>query len=164
MNLNIALLNQVTAFLNLEADLLDHKEYQNWLQLWHPDGMYIIPVDHDTEDYSNSLNIAYDDAHMRELRVDRLTSGEAVSTQLGGNTVRTISTLRILDSAANESEEVVTVRCAYCLYENNKNGVRTYPGTAQFKLVRDNDSFKILQKVVKLMKSDEHLCTVSYLY
>ena len=117
-------------------------------------------MDHDTEDYDNSLNIAYDDAHMRELRVERLSGGEAVSTQLAGNTVRFISSLRILD----ESDGVVSVRCAYCLHENNKNGVRTYPGTAQFKLTREGDSFKILQKVVKLMKSDEHLCTVSYLF
>lgn len=160
MTLNTQLLADVTAFLSLEADMLDNKEYQQWLDLWQETGLYIIPVDHAATDYANTLNVAYDDNEMRQLRIERLTSGEAVSTQLVEKTVRTLSRFRILD----DIDGVVRVRCAYCLYENNKNGVRTYPANLQFKLVRDGDSFKIAEKVVKIMKSSQHLTTVSYLF
>lgn len=160
MTLNTHLLADVTAFLSLEADMLDNKEYQQWLDLWQETGLYIIPVDHAATDYANTLNVAYDDNEMRQLRIERLTSGEAVSTQLVEKTVRTLSRFRILD----DIDGVVRVRCAYCLYENNKNGVRTYPANLQFKLVRDGDSFKIAEKVVKIMKSSQHLTTVSYLF
>ena len=34
MKINLPLLNEVTAFLWVEADMLDHGEYQDWLNLW----------------------------------------------------------------------------------------------------------------------------------
>jgi 3-phenylpropionate/cinnamic acid dioxygenase small subunit len=160
MKLDTQLLADVTAFLNTEADMLDHKEYKQWLDLWLETGLYIVPVDHGATDYANTLNVAYDDEHMRLLRVERLTSGDAVSTQLAEKTVRTMSRFRVLD----DIDGVVRVRCACCLYENNKNGIRTYPANVQFKLVRDGGSFKIAEKIVKVMKSSQHLTTISYLF
>lgn len=160
MKLDTQLLADVTAFLNTEADMLDHKEYKQWLDLWLESGLYIVPVDHGATDYANTLNVAYDDNHMRLLRVERLTSGDAVSTQLAEKTVRTMSRFRVLD----DIDGVVRVRCAYCLYENNKNGVRCYPANVQFKLVHDGGSFKIAEKIVKVMKSSQHLTTISYLF
>ncbi|WP_426357530.1 aromatic-ring-hydroxylating dioxygenase subunit beta [Pseudocolwellia sp. HL-MZ19] len=160
MKLDTQLLADVSAFLNVEADMLDNKEYRQWLDLWVESGLYIVPVDHEATDYANNLNVAYDDHEMRELRIERLTSGEAISTQLSQKTVRTLSRFRILD----DIDGVVRVRCAYCLYENNKTGVRTYPANLQFKLVRDGGSFKITEKVVKIMQSSQSLTTVSYLF
>jgi|TARA_R110002012_G_scaffold105278_1_gene246114 3-phenylpropionate/cinnamic acid dioxygenase small subunit len=160
MKLDTQLLADVSAFLNIEADMLDNKEYQQWLDLWIESGLYIVPVEHNATDYANTLNVAYDDHEMRLLRIERLTSGNAISTQLSEKTVRTMSRFRILDDV----DGVVRVRCAYCLYENNKNGLRCYPANLQFKLVRDGGSFKIAEKVVKIMKSSQHLTTVSYLF
>lgn len=157
---NTQLLAEVTAFLYLEADLLDHKAYADWLELWSETGMYIVPVDHSNKDYKNSLNVAYDDAHMRKLRTDRLLSGEAVSTQSRDNTVRLLSRFRLFD----EQEGLLTVRCAYCLFENNKGDMRTFPADVQFKLRREGESFKIEEKLVNIMQSKEHLTTVSYIF
>lgn len=160
MTTDTQLLAEVTAFLNTEADMLDHKEYDDWLQLWSETGLYIVPIDHSIKEYKNALNIAYDDAEMRRLRVARLQSGEAVSTQISANTVRTVSRFRLLD----EQDGLLRVRCAYCLFENKKGDMRTYPGSLQFKLRRHNGSFQIEEKIVKLMKSNEYLATVSYIF
>lgn len=160
MKLDTQLLADVSAFLNVEADMLDNKEYSQWLDLWVESGLYIVPVDHSATDYENNLNVAYDNHEMRELRIQRLTSGEAISTQLADKTVRTTSRFRVLD----DIDGVVRVRCAYCLYENNKNGLRTYPANVQFRLVRDGGSFKITEKVVKIMQSSRYLTTVNYLF
>jgi len=70
MTINNQLFNQVSEFLSIEADMLDHREYQDWLKLWQPDGLYIVPVDVNADDYKNALNVAYDNEHMRQLRVD----------------------------------------------------------------------------------------------
>jgi len=160
MKLDTQLLADVSAFLNVEADMLDNKEYSQWLDLWVESGLYIVPVDHTVTDYANNLNVAYDDHEMRELRIQRLTSGEAVSTQMSQKTVRTLSRFRIID----DIDGVVRVRCAYSLFEDNVNGLRTYPANIQFKLVRDGGSFKVVEKVVKIMQSGRHLTTVSYLF
>ncbi|GGF63354.1 aromatic-ring-hydroxylating dioxygenase subunit beta [Alteromonas lipolytica] len=154
------LYTRVSEFLSLEADLLDHKAYDEWLALWEKSGLYIVPVEHDVTDFANHLNVAYDDDEMRQLRIARLSNGEAVSTVGAENTVRTLSRIRILEA----SDELVTVRCAYCLYENNKNGVRAFPANVEFILKPTEDSFLIQQKVARVMKSNEHLTTVSYLF
>lgn len=151
---------KVTAFLSKEADMLDHKEYGDWLDLWSATGMYIVPIDHSETDYKNSLNVAYDNAEMRKLRTERLASGEAVSTQDAAFTIRTISRLRVL----SEDNGVLNVRCAYCLFENKKSGLRSYPADVAFKLRREGDDFKIEEKVVNVMKSDQYLTTASYLF
>lgn len=150
MQIDTTLVTEVTAFLNLESDLLDRKDYQDWLSLWDPQGLYIIPVNHQVTDYKNHLNIAYDNTSMMEARVERLSSGEAVSTQISQNTVRTVSRVRVLQVEG----DVIEVRAAYCLYENNKNGVRLFPANLSFTLKRTDEGFKMLQKVVRIMKSD----------
>ena len=55
MNDKIQLLTEVTAFLSQEADMLDHKEYAQWLDLWTESGIYIVPVDHQQKDFKNLL-------------------------------------------------------------------------------------------------------------
>jgi len=77
------LLNQVTAFIWQEADMLDHGDFAQWLDLWTEDATYIIPIDPLETDFENTLNYAYDNHHMRQLRVTRLTSGESISTTRG---------------------------------------------------------------------------------
>jgi len=158
--LDVNLLTKVTAFLNAEADMLDHKEYEAWLQLWSDDGLYIIPVEHAPTDYAQNLNIAYDDAEMRQLRVQRLTSGEAVSTVGAKPTVRTMSRIRIVE----QNNDVITVRCAYCLFEDNKNGIRQFPVDAEFQLIDKEEGFLIKQKVARVMKSEQHVTTINYLF
>ena len=91
MKTNLPLLNEVTAFLWAEADMLDHSEYQEWLSLWQEEGVYIIPIDPSLTDYENHLNYAYDNHEMRRLRVERLQNGEAISTTPKANIVHSVS-------------------------------------------------------------------------
>ncbi|MDP1304428.1 aromatic-ring-hydroxylating dioxygenase subunit beta, partial [Klebsiella pneumoniae] len=79
------------AFIWKEAELLDKKDYAAWQALWTEDGYYVVPIDPDTTDYAASLNYAYDNAHMRKIRIERLTSGHAMSAVDAAATVRTVS-------------------------------------------------------------------------
>lgn len=160
MNINTNLFNQVSEFLSTEADMLDNREYQDWLKLWSATGLYIVPVDVNADDYKNALNVAYDDEHMRQLRVERLEGGEAVSTTIALPTVRMISGVRITGA----SEQKVSVRCAYCLYENKGGDLRPYPAQAEFELVPHNGTFLIEKKLVKLLRAGQYLATISYIF
>ncbi|MBL4672476.1 MAG: hypothetical protein JKX81_09480 [Arenicella sp.] len=160
MNTNIDLFNQVSGFLSTEADMLDHKEYQDWLKLWSPSGLYIVPVDVTADDYKNALNVAYDNDHMRQLRVERLEGGEAVSTATALPTVRLISGIRIVEASA----EQVTVRYSYCVYENKAGDLRPYPGQVEFVLIPRDGSFLIERKLVKLLRVSQYLATISYIF
>ena len=41
--MNLHLLQEVTAFIWQEGDMLDHGEYDTWLGQWTEKGTYIIP-------------------------------------------------------------------------------------------------------------------------
>lgn len=160
MAIDIDLLNQATAFIWAEADMLDHGEYQQWLDLWETSGKYIIPIDANNIDYENSLNYAYDDHSMRKLRVERLINGEAISTSPKASTVRSISRVRII---AQDEDEVV-LRCAQNLREFRKENLRLYTADVTYKLKRqDSGDFILKQKVINLINSSDALMGISYI-
>ncbi|MDD2154612.1 hypothetical protein NPS52_28815, partial [Pseudomonas putida] len=130
--MNLPLLNEVTAFIWQEGDMLDHGEYDTWLNLWTEKGTYIIPINPKETDYENTLNYAYDDHHMRGLRVQRLIGGESISTSPQPRTVRTISRFRVLaDDGVN-----VTVRAAQNIREFRKESLKHYSADLTYTLVR----------------------------
>lgn len=149
----------LVSFINLEADMLDFHEYEDWLNLWDEDSYYIVPIDVTTEDYANTLNFAYDDATMRRLRVQRLISGEAVSTETTAKTVRNPSRFRVLSSDG----DLVTIRCAQLINENRHGNLRYYPADVTYKLRREGDSYRIKQKVVALQNADDYLASIGYI-
>lgn len=157
--MDIQLLNQVTAFIWQEADMLDHGDFADWLSLWAEDGLYIIPIDPKETDFENTLNYAYDDQHMRERRVKRLTSGESISTSPQPRTIRMPARFRVL----GEVDGMITVRCAQQLTEFRKDTIRQYTADVTFKLQRAGDSFKIKQKLISLINSDDALSGIGYI-
>lgn len=157
--MNLKLLNEVTAFIWQEGDMLDHGEFNNWLSLWADKGTYVIPIDPKEQDFENSLNYAYDDHHMRELRVQRLTGGESISTSPQPRTVRTLSRFRVLF----ESAKYVTVRCAQNLREFRKDSLKHYSADIVYELERAGDSFKIQRKLIRLINSDDTLAGIGYI-
>lgn len=160
MRSNTQLLAQVIEFIGYEADLLDHKGYQEWLSLWTEEGLYIVPADLKATDYLNTLNLALDDADMRRMRVTRLENGESVSALSVGDTVRMMSRVRILEAG----DEVVIARCAMTLNELRHGKLVSYPANVEYILRRAGDGFRMEQKVVKLLHADGFLRTVSFIF
>lgn len=160
MNINLNLLNEVTAFIWAEADMLDHSEYQEWLNLWSEQGKYIIPIDPTLTDYENNLNYAYDDHHMRKLRVQRLENGEAISTAPKANTVRSVSRVRVIQDQDTE----IVLRCAQNLREFRKENLKHYTADVTYHLVRQTEGgLKISRKVINLVNSTDTLAGISYI-
>lgn len=160
MKINLNLLNEVTAFIWAEADMLDHSEYQEWLNLWSEQGKYIIPIDPTLTDYENNLNYAYDDHHMRKLRVQRLENGEAISTAPKANTVRSVSRVRVIQDQDNE----IVLRCAQNLREFRKENLKHYTADVTYHLVRQTEGgLKISRKVINLVNSTDTLAGISYI-
>jgi len=152
-------LSIIRDFIELEADMLDYKQFREWLGLWAEDGVYVVPVDTETEDFENNLNFAYDKADMRALRVERLLSGEALSTETTSKTVRSVSRLRVLEQTGDEVE----LRCAQFIAENRHGNLRIWPADVTFRLRRSGESFKIVKKIVRLLHAQNALASIGYI-
>lgn len=147
-------------FIALEADLLDHREYKEWLVLWEPEGLYIVPTDPDTEDFAGNVNYAYDDGAMRDMRVRRLSSGQSMSAAHAATTLRSVSRFRLLDRAANGD---LKLRCAQNLVEYKFGKHRTYAANVEWTLRPAGASFRIVQKVVRLINAGDALAGMTFL-
>lgn len=154
-----ALLADVTEFLWYEADLLDGTDYQTWLGLWDPDGLYIMPIG-DGDDFANQLNLCYDNDKMRRMRIDRFERGFSISSAPPAVTVRTVSRI-VIDSAQGD---VITVRAAEHLVEDKFGRQRIWAGNLFYTLLKTEDGFKLQRKVVRLLNSDGMLNSFSYLF
>lgn len=152
-------LQEAAEFIWREADMLDHYDYKPWLTMWTEEGLYVIPVVRDTDDYANALNIAYDDAEMRTARVKRLRSGFAISSAPAARTARTVSRFVRL----NETADSLTVRCAQHLVEYKFERTRILAADVTFRLVRRDGALAIDYKEVRLLNSDDYVWGIGYL-
>jgi len=153
-------LAHLAEFISLEADVLDQYDYQAWLALWVEEGKYVVPVEPDEQNFEDTLNYAYDNAAMRDMRVRRLTSGESMSASHAARTLRNVSRFRILGTEANGD---LRVRNAQTLVEYKFDRHRTFAANVEWVLRPDGDSFKIVQKVVRLINGGDSLTGLTFL-
>ncbi|SEQ82356.1 aromatic-ring-hydroxylating dioxygenase subunit beta [Thalassovita taeanensis] len=153
-------LQDVTEFLWHEADLLDRRDYDTWLALWAEGGFYVIPVDKESEDFANLLNIAYDNATMREMRVRRFQQGFSISSAPPADSVRTVSRFVIEE----QDSDTVRVRAAQHVVEDKFGRQRTFAANVTWVLQVTDEGLMIRDKIVRLLNSDGMLTSISYLF
>ena len=66
-------------FIYTEARMLDEGRYDDWLDLWLPDGHYWMPLDWKQEDPLHVTSLLYEDMFMLKLRVERLNGARTFS-------------------------------------------------------------------------------------
>lgn len=152
-------LAQAIEFVWMEAELLDRKDYAAWSALWTEDGRYVVPIDPDTTDFEATLNYAYDDARMRALRIERLTSGFSPSAVDAAKTVRTVSrfTLGEVDG------DLVEVRSAQILYGYKRTVHTAYVADLTHRIRFTAAGPRLEQKVVRLINSTDSLHALGFL-
>ncbi|MFF3494467.1 aromatic-ring-hydroxylating dioxygenase subunit beta [Streptomyces sp. NPDC002795] len=144
-----------------EADLLDRKEYQAWNELYAEDGIYVIPLDATTEDFDDQLNMVYDDARMRAMRVARLTEGYAIAAVDSARTVRTVSRFVPVET----TDGSVSLRAAQVLIAYKRGRHQLWAGDVEFtvRFGADRSEDRIVRKVIRLVDSEEAVPAAGFL-
>jgi 3-phenylpropionate/cinnamic acid dioxygenase small subunit len=151
--------DEAIAFIWAEADVLDRRAYSTWLDLWADDGLYIIPIESDVDDYATVLNYIYDDARMRRMRVARLTSSNSMAATTVAETVRTVS--RFVKTGSENTG--IEIRAAQHLAEYKRAKHRLVPATLDIELRRHNGKIKMVRKVVTLASRADGIQGIAYL-
>jgi 3-phenylpropionate/cinnamic acid dioxygenase small subunit len=157
----LALVAEVHAFLALEVQLLDDREYDRWLGLFTGDCLYWMPVDPLSEDGTLRLNVFYDDRAKMQDRVARLTSGSAYTEDPPSLTTRTLSAVRI---ETDECQGEVLVRSNFMLVAHRRGTQRLLAGRYRHSLVRADDGLRIAEKRVALFGSDAPQRAMTFLF
>lgn len=71
--------DQIIDFIYDEARMLDQGRFNDWLDLWLPDGHYWMPLDYKQTDPDLVTSLLYEDYFMLKLRVERLNGARTFS-------------------------------------------------------------------------------------
>ena len=146
-------------FIWREAEMLDRRDYRAWLDLWDPSGFYVVPIDPQATDFAATLNYAYDDQHMRELRVQRMVSGYSASASDAARTVRTVSRFTLTSDAA----DVVEVKSAQVIVAYKRGASTIFAADLTHKISFATGEPRLVDKVIRLIDSTEALSAIGFL-
>ncbi|WP_320536836.1 benzoate 1,2-dioxygenase small subunit [Pseudarthrobacter sp. IC2-21] len=151
----IATLETVRAFLYKEARLLDDRQFDEWLQCYHPDSEFWMPAwdvdDRLTEDPQNEISlIYYDNRGGIEDRVFRIKTDRSSATSLPEpRTGHNITDVEIMEREGNQVKARFNWFTLYFRY----NTTDTYFGTSHYTIDLAGAEPVIMKKKV-VLKND----------
>jgi ethylbenzene dioxygenase subunit beta len=148
----------VQQFLLMEADLLDQRRLDEWLALFTQDAVYWVPAEHGNPDPQRRISLFYDDRSILEDRIWRLGHPKMFSQNPPVRQARVLS-IPTLREGSVEGGRVVT-STKFVLFENRLREQRTFGGTYEHHLVRQDGHWMVERKVVRLANCDAVLWNI----
>jgi 3-phenylpropionate/cinnamic acid dioxygenase small subunit len=142
----------VTDFIYREAELLDTMQWQSWLDLFHPEGRYWMPLEWQQQDPVLQPSLMYEDLLLLKVRVERLAGERTFSQKPKSRCHHLLQAPRIV--ACDHAGGVFKARTSYLYTETRGDLLERYSGWASHDLVQIGDSLKIKLKRVDLVNFD----------
>lgn len=140
----------VELFLLREAKLLDTGEFEAWLALYAPHGIYWMPSKPGQTDRKGVASIIYEDYAILAIRVRRLLEARALVLTPMPRTTYLVSNIEVNAGA----DGAFTADAAFMCIEHQGDLQRVYSGRHSHELVPQNGSFRIALKRVELIDCD----------
>ena len=136
----------VEQFLYRQAEILDERRWDEWLNLFTGDGFYWMPAAADQEVGEGQPNIFWEDLYLMDMRIRRVEHPYAHSQAAGHRTSHVVSNV-IIESENDATGEVVA-RSRFHMVEYRLEEQRYFGGKYRHTLAREDDGYKIkLQRV-----------------
>jgi 3-phenylpropionate/cinnamic acid dioxygenase small subunit len=129
-----ALRRQVEQFLYRQAELLDGKHWQAFIDLFAPDGVYWMPVTLEQTDWQGEPSIFAEDRLMMEIRKDRVQHPNAWSQAPMWETNHIVSHIAI----ESIDQHIIVARARFHMMELRRDSIRHFGGSYRHTLVRDS--------------------------
>jgi benzoate/toluate 1,2-dioxygenase beta subunit len=142
---------EVEQFLFHEARLLDENLWDEWLELFTPEGTYWAPLTREQKDPFSHVSLFWEDALLRQVRVRRLKNLRNWSQQPPSHSAHVIGNVMI--EGRNDAGDLV-VHSTFHMVEWRKDDQRLLAGSYQHVLVAEGGSFRIRHKCVRLVNSE----------
>jgi 3-phenylpropionate/cinnamic acid dioxygenase small subunit len=135
----------VEQFLYRQAELIDTKQWQAWIDLFTPDGVYWMPADPAHEHWDGMPAIFAEDKNLMTVRMGRVQHPDAWSQRPMWGTSHLVSNV-VIDKVAKNGD--VTARSRFHMMELRRDDVRHFAGQYTHHLKKAKGSYRIkLQRV-----------------
>lgn len=139
-------------FIYAEARMLDDGRFNDWLQLWMPEGHYWMPLDYKQADPVNTTSFLYEDNFMLRLRVERL-EGERTFSQKPKSRCHHVLNRPFVDAYDPKANHYVT-NTAMHYVETRLDEQQLLAITATHELTTVDGDIRIANKRVDLLNCD----------
>lgn len=131
-----ALQREVEQLLFLQAELLDGKHWQGFIDLFADDGVYWMPVMAEQTEWEGSPSIFAEDKLMMEIRKGRVSHPNAWSQAPMWETNHVVSHVAIEAMSGG----TIQVRSRFHMMELRRDDIRHFGGSYRHTLIRDASS------------------------
>jgi 3-phenylpropionate/cinnamic acid dioxygenase small subunit len=142
-----ALQQQIEEFLFHQAELLDTKNWQAYIELFAEQGIYWMPARLEQSEWLDSPSIFTEDRPLMTVRMERITHPNAWSQAPLWETSHIVGNVVIEEAAP----ATLRVRSRFQVQELRRDSVRSFAGTYRHNLLRLGDDFRIELQRVDLM-------------
>ena len=139
-------LRDVEQFLYRQAEILDEKRWDDFIELFADDGLYWMPASPEQTTGDGVPSIFYEDRNLMSVRMKRVTHPHAWSQSPMWGTSHLVSNVAIEKENPRTGE--VTVRARFHMMEFRRDVSRHFAGTYRHHLVKSKAGYRIkLQRV-----------------
>jgi benzoate/toluate 1,2-dioxygenase beta subunit len=136
---------EVEQFLYRQADLLDRKLWQEWIDLFTDDGVYWMPPEPSYTTWDGTPAIFAEDKNLMQVRMGRVLHPDAWSQRPLWGTNHVVSNVMLEKEEKNGD---VVVRARFHMMELRRDDVRHFAGSYMHQLKKTKDGYRIkLQRV-----------------
>lgn len=150
---------EVQQFLFGEADLLDDRDYDQWLRLLHPDVRYVVPLVRNvprtakTEYTVEQRDLCWMDEGLETItqRVKQIQTNIHWAEEPPSRVSHLVTNTRIIDITAGDDGRHLTARSRILVYQNRGEcETAMFVGKRTDTMVEGADGFRLLKRVVHL--------------
>jgi 3-phenylpropionate/cinnamic acid dioxygenase small subunit len=135
----------VARFLYRQAELLDTKQWQPWVDLFADDGVYWMPPEPSYQTWDGQPAIFAEDKNLMTVRMKRVLHPDAWSQRPLWETNHVVSNV-VIDQVSPRGDVVVKSR--FHMMELRRDDVRHFAGAYRHELKKSKDGYRIkLQRV-----------------
>ena len=142
----------ITDLIYREAELLDTMQWDRWLDLFHPDGRYWMPLEWQQQDPFLQPSLMYEDVLLLKVRVERLSGERTFSQKPKSRCHHLLQAPQII--ACDASARAFKARTPYIYTETRGDVLERYSGWASHDLVEVDGALRIKLKRVDLVNFD----------
>jgi benzoate/toluate 1,2-dioxygenase subunit beta len=138
-----AVQHDVEQFLYRQSEFLDRKQWQAWIDLFTPDGIYWMPPAPEYKTWDGQPAIFAEDKNLMTVRMNRVLHPDAWSQRPLWETNHVVSNVQIRNSGKN-----LVVHSRFHMMELRRDDVRHFAGSYEHHLKKTKKGYQIqLQRV-----------------
>lgn len=142
----------VEQFLYRQADILDRRDWEAWLDLFTEDGYYWMPAEESQTTGDGVPSIFYEDKFLMNMRGQRLDHPRAHSQRPRNKTSHVVSNVMIDEIDADTGD--VVVRSKFYVAEFRNDVLRHFAGGYRHHLKKTDAGYRIQLQRVDLVNAE----------